>query len=309
MNIIESKDISHKLIKTLFTKSNFVLEDIKKSIVRNEYNNKIIVLAFFEPSTRTSLSFESAMYKLGGKVISFNADTSSIEKGEGFEDTIRTLSSYGDIMIIRHPEKGMVSKATSLSSIPIVNAGDGNGEHPTQALTDIYTMYKKYGWDFTKKSILITGDIKNNRTIHSLINILNIYQEMKIYLLPYKGLEPDDDLLNNISRHHNQNKETIIVNLNSLNYNSFDILYCTRIQKERFDNDYEIISKKQIVPDFIIDETFVDKMNEDAIVMHPLPRNNELSTCVDKNKRCYYFKQIEYGTEIRIVLLHMLLRI
>ena len=146
-----------------------------------EYSNEtpILVNVFYEPSTRTSLSFESAMNKLGGRTITFNKEVSSLKKGESFEDTIRTLSIYGNILVLRHPEKGMVEKASKYSKVPIINGGDGNGEHPTQALLDLYTIYERFGKDFENKKILLIGDIKNSRTIHSLLDLLKFYPKIK----------------------------------------------------------------------------------------------------------------------------------
>ena len=299
MNILSSNDWKKEEIQKLFD-----FTDNLDSLDTSIFNDKILVNAFFEPSTRTSLSFECAMKRLGGNVITFNSTSSSLNKGESFEDTISTLSLYGDIMVIRHPEKDKVKYASNISKIPIINGGDGNGEHPSQALLDLYSIYKKFGNNFKTKTILFIGDIKNSRTIHSLINLLNLYPNMKIHFYPYNNdLYPNDDLVNKISKIHSQNKKTIIISeLDNNNYSNYDIVYCTRLQKERSDNKIITINDK-----FIINNEKAEQFKKDMIIMHPLPRNKELSIDVDNNHRCYYFKQMEYGIQLRMGLFYYMI--
>jgi aspartate carbamoyltransferase len=288
--------LSCKTITKIFIEELFQLSDNSQNL---NLNGKILINAFFESSTRTSLSFECAMNKLGGKVITFNKDFSSMNKGESFEDTIKTLSLYGDVLVLRHPEKGQVEHARSIIDIPLINAGDGNGEHPTQALLDLYTIYKKYGIEFINKKILFVGDVKNSRTIHSLLQLIYLYPGMKVYTYSYKGLGPSDKCVENIKKVHNQ--DIVCINdFNEFKPSYFDIIYSTRLQKERLDDSSQM-------PDIIIDKKFVNKLHKNAIVMHPLPRNNELSREVDNDDRCYYFKQMKYGLKLRMALIHKLM--
>ena len=312
MHIISTTNWNKQQINDLFTKTDQIFQKCN-----SYFKNKILINVFFEPSTRTMLSFECAMKRLGGQVINFNKDHSSIKKGESYEDTIKTLSQYGDIMVLRHPIPGYVDIASKLINIPIINAGDGNGEHPSQALLDLYTIYKKFGNDFLNKTILFIGDIKNSRTIHSLINLIHLYPTMKIHILYYPGLGPTTELLNKISRIHKQALNNIVVlpkpgmginiyNDSELNdfvdFNKIDIVYITRRQTERISS-----SESHIQHGFVMTNEMANQLKENAIIMHPLPRNDEIHPDVDNNHRCYYFKQMEYGVFIRMALIDNLL--
>ena len=277
----------------------FKLADVSD---RLSLRGKILLNVFFESSTRTSLSFESAMKRLGGEVITFNKDISSINKGESFLDTIKTLSLYGDLMVLRHSEKGIVDYAQKYVNIPIINGGDGSGHHPTQALIDLYTIYKKFGCEFSKKSILFLGDAKNSRTIHSLIELINLYPNMKIYVHTHHKLNLTDSEIEKIRQIHNQ-EIVFIEDLTLLFLSDIDIVYCTRIQKERMSIP-KYLFKSKPYHKIIVDSSFVSQLNEDTIIMHPLPRNNEITYDVDTDHRCYYFKQMEYGVKLRKALLY-----
>lgn len=272
----------------------FKLADHVRVSNQNSLSGKILVNAFFEPSTRTSLSFESAMYRLGGNVITFNKEVSSIKKGESFHDTIKTLSLYGDAMVIRHPDKGAVEEASKISDIPVINGGDGDGEHPTQALLDLYTIYKSFP-TIENLKILFIGDIKHSRTVNSLLDILKVYPRNKIFFLPYYDREPDYELQYNTSNNHTQYIEDLLVREEDICYEDYDVFYCTRMQKERSEGKSKV--------DFIIDNKKVELMHENAIIMHPLPRNEEISLEVDKSKKSKYFQQMKYGIDIRMALL------
>ena len=298
MSLLSCQNLNSLDLKMIFLKTD--------KINQKNYSlcsNKILINVFFEPSTRTSLSFECAMKRLGGDVINFQKDTSSLKKGESYEDTIKTLSNYGDIMVLRHPEIGKVSLASKLINIPVINAGDGAGEHPTQAILDLYTIYKKFGDNFETKKILFVGDLKNSRTIHSLISLVNFYPEMKIYILPYPGLEPDEQLLEKISKIHQQQKDSIVFSVDNIDYSLFDIVYITRLQKERLKQGEEGICH------FKMTNELANTMKEDAIIMHPLPRNREIDPEVDNNHRCYYFKQMKYGVDIRMAIILSLIEV
>ncbi len=281
MSLISVKQLSlfyiHKLIQRTYE---------MKELTEKPLTGKILVTYFCEPSTRTSASFQSAMIRLGGSVISLQGEYSSQQKGESLEDSIQTLSSYGDAIVLRHPEKGSSERANKVSSIPIINAGDGNGEHPTQALLDIFTIYDELLkrnislYDTNRRVINITfvGDLTNSRTVHSLIHILSFFQNINIIT------EINDEIL----------KIT-------------DVLYVTRIQKERYENidEYNKINSKE---KFCLNEENIKLMKEDSIVLHPLPRLQEISTSVDNDKRCVYFKQVENGVYVRMAILEEIIK-
>ena len=255
--------------------------------------NKTLINLFYEPSTRTSCSFHTSMLKLGGNVIEIT-DNSSVKKGESLEDTIKTVSKYGDIIVLRHPEKGSSERASQVSSVPLINAGDGNGEHPTQALLDIYTIKKELKKDITKENIIVTfiGDLKNSRTVHSLIHLLNLFNVTFILLSP-EGLDLPDMYLNSV--------------LNGLTLEEAleitDVIYVTRIQKERL-----IVPLKTYQP-ICLSKELLSKANKDLIIMHPLPRQEELPPEIDDDPRAVYFKQVANGVTMRMAILHELLYI
>jgi len=248
--------------------------------------DKTLINLFYEPSTRTSCSFHKAMINLGGTVIEIT-DNSSAKKGESLEDTIKTVSNYGDIIVLRHPEKGAAERAAKVSKVPLINAGDGNGEHPTQALLDIYTIYKESKKDILKDKIIVTfiGDIKNSRTIHSLIHLLNLFQVTYIFISP-PGLELSTGL--ELSQGLNVLNVTLEEALKIT-----DVVYVTRIQKERTHEEYKpICLSKEVL-----------KANKDMIIMHPLPRQEELPPEIDDDPRAVYFKQVAYGVKMRMAIL------
>lgn len=261
-------------------------ENIEKIITKD---SKILINLFYEPSTRTSCSFHTAMLNLGGRVIEIT-DNSSAKKGESLEDTIKTVSNYGDIIVLRHPEKGSAERAAKVSSVPVINAGDGNGEHPTQALLDIYTIYEELKKDMLKENIIVTfiGDSKNSRTIHSLIHLLNLFDVTYIFISP-PGLELDTTDLNvlNVTL-----EEALLIT---------DVVYVTRIQKERLDGEkYEpICLSKELLT--------LTQTNKNLIIMHPLPRQEELPPEIDDDPRAVYFKQVAYGVRMRMAILNELL--
>lgn len=285
------------------------------SIENNEFQNtnlqnKILINAFFEPSTRTSLSFESAMYKMNGNVITFHQEYSSVKKGESFKDTIKTLASYGDILVIRHPDVDKVREAQSYVNVPIINGGNGNGEHPTQALLDLYTIHKhlkekkinhpiaRLNNDYQttcKINILFIGDIMNSRTIHSLFSLLIQYDYIHIHFLPFCDCDPPVDIISKIINYKFYD-ETIIFTKDNIDLSIYDVIYVTRMQKER--------TNKNNNPDVIVDKEFMKKVKQDAIIMHPLPRNEEIVPEIDDDPRCVYFKQMENGLKVRMALLN-----
>jgi aspartate carbamoyltransferase len=291
MHILSASQFNKTFIDKLFE---FSCQVVKfPSFFKKSLKGKILLNVFFEASTRTSLSFETAMKQLGGGVINFNQNVSSMIKGESYEDTIRTLEIYGDIMILRDPNIENLQIASSNIKIPLINAGNGSGEHPTQALLDLYTIYKRFN-NIENKNILFMGDIKNSRTIHSLIQLLHLYPSNNIHLWCYNNCEPDEEIVNRINKIHN--KPCIIINDENYDLSNIDVVYCTRYQKERVQNN-------EITNNLIVDKNFMKRLKPDAIVMHPLPRNNEISPEIDNDTRCVYFEQMKNGVEVRKALL------
>lgn len=293
--MISSKNVTAKYINNLFNKA----DKFKVNNYAPKWHDKILVNAFFEPSTRTSMSFESAMYHLGGHVINYNKDISSMKKGESYEDTIKTLSSYGHVLVLRHPEKGFVKNAQESCNIPIINAGDGDGEHPTQSLLDLYTIRSNFKLNEQYVKILFIGDIMHSRTIHSLLHLLKNYRRIRVHFLPYEGKEPDYNMLANTSIAHEQILEDIMVDKRDLDIGEFDVVYCTRLQSER--------NSEMRRPDFIVNKELLKDAKENAIIMHPFPRNSELSTDVDDDPRNQYFQQMRNGLYVRMALIDNIL--
>ena len=265
----------------------------------------IVVNAFFEPSTRTQTSFECASLRLNTRVINFNHQTSSANKGESDEDSVRTLASYADLLIIRHPENTFVEEIADKLSVSVINAGNGNGEHPTQALLDLYTIHKHFETEMRIGEpihILFVGDIKHSRTIHSLIEILHHYPNVNIDLLPYTGREGDTSLLTSIAINHNQDLSTIVKNKNNCDLSKYDVIYMTRCQNER---EKQTLGSIFGASEFTINNKSMESVKENAIIMHPLPRNDEISTEVDNDPRCVYFEQMKNGVFIRMALVEL----
>ena len=265
-------------------------------------DGKKLATLFYEPSTRTRLSFESAMLNLGGSVLGFSsANSSSASKGESVSDTIRVISCYADICAMRHPKEGAPMVAASKSSIPVINAGDGGHQHPTQTLTDLMTIRELRG-SLDNFTIGLCGDLKFGRTVHSLINSLVRYNNVRFVLISPKELRiPDyirDDVLiaNNAEFVEVESLEEAIPQL--------DILYMTRVQRERFFSEDEYLRMKDF---YILDAAKMALAKEDMYVLHPLPRVNEISVEIDDDKRAAYFKQVQYGVYVRMALIMTLL--
>ncbi|MDE7307529.1 MAG: aspartate carbamoyltransferase [Lachnospiraceae bacterium] len=265
---------------------------------------KKIATLFYEPSTRTRLSFETAMLNLGGNVIGFSdASCSSASKGESVADTIRLVSCYADICAMRHPKEGAPFVASLHSSIPVINAGDGGHQHPTQTLTDMMTIRSLKG-RLENLTIGLCGDLKFGRTVHSLINALVRYAGIKFILISPPELRLPDYMKEEVLLENNIPFEEV----SSLDeaIGRLDILYMTRVQKERFFNEQDYIRLKDC---YILDNTKMAMAPPDMLVLHPLPRVNEIATEVDKDPRAVYFKQVQYGVYVRMALILTLLEI
>lgn len=294
-------DISVEEIDQLLDLADSIMAEPEK--YREVCRYKKLATLFFEPSTRTRLSFEAAMHELGGDVIGFaGADNSSASKGESVADTVRTVECYADIIAMRHPKEGAALVASQNVNIPIINAGDGGHQHPTQTLTDLLTIRSLKG-RLDHLTIGMCGDLKFGRTVHSLIRALSRYSNIKFVLISPKELKvpryvKEDVLKNNenVTYVQYERLEEIIAEL--------DILYMTRVQRERFFNEEDYIRLRD---SYILDTEKMKLAKDDMIVMHPLPRVNEISVEVDKDPRAAYFKQTLFGKYVRMALIMTML--
>jgi aspartate carbamoyltransferase catalytic subunit len=280
-------------------------EDIEKNPDKYAHacEGKKLATCFYEPSTRTRLSFEAAMLNLGGKVLGFSdANSSSAAKGESVSDTIRVISCFADICAMRHPKEGAAIVAAQHSRIPVINAGDGGHQHPTQTLTDLLTIRAIKG-HLDNFTIGLCGDLKFGRTVHSLINALVRYPNINFVFISPEELTVPDYIIemlkeNNIPFQEVRRLEDVMPNL--------DILYMTRVQKERFFNEEDYVRLKDY---YILDKAKMLLAKDDMIILHPLPRVNEISVEVDDDPRAVYFRQVQYGVYVRMALLLTLLNV
>lgn len=297
-----SQFFSLPLLQDIFNRATVLEELDKQGNLQPTLRGKVLATIFYEPSTRTRLSFESAMRKLGGEVISTESAGifSSATKGESLEDSMRVCSGYADAIVLRHPELGAASRAASVSFVPVINAGDGPGEHPTQALLDVYTIQKELGRVDGLK-VGFVGDLLYGRTVHSLLQLLLVYGDVSLFFV-----SPAQLALPEKYRSLLKEKKARFVETNNLEeiLPEIDVLYVTRVQKERFGNvaDYEAVKNS-----FVVNRATLDKMKQKSIVMHPLPRVNEIATEVDADPRAAYFRQAQNGLYVRMALLEKVL--
>ncbi len=299
-HVIESQQFSRQDLEYIFETAKRMEQISGHEAI---LNNKILITLFYEPSTRTRLSFEAAMIKLGGSVISTEnaASFSSAAKGETLEDTIRVLNGYGDVIVIRHPENGAAEKASRVSDIPIINAGDGTGQHPTQALLDLYTIKKELG-HIDDLKIAMVGDLANGRTTRSLAYLLTKFKNIRIIFVAPPNVRMKDDIKGYLRRHNvifeeSEKLEDAVSNV--------DVVYQTRIQRERFSSIEEYEKTRGI---YIIDNKILGILPEKAIVMHPLPRVDEIKYESDGDPRSAYFRQAHNGLFIRMAILSIVLK-
>lgn len=285
------------------------LFDLAKDIEANKAkyahacDGKILATCFYEPSTRTRLSFESAMLSLGGQVLGFSsASSSSASKGESVSDTIRAVSCFADICAMRHPKEGAPMVAAAKSKIPVINAGDGGHEHPTQTLTDLLTIRSLKGRlnDFT---IGFCGDLKFGRTVHSLVHALMRYENIRFVFISPEELRVPDYIIDELKEKNIPFEEVISL---EEHIGKLDLLYMTRVQRERFFNEEDYIRLKDF---YILDKKKMRKAKDDMLVLHPLPRVNEISVEIDDDPRAVYFDQVQYGKYVRMALILTLLEI
>ena len=301
-NLIDIVDLSVEEINELIKVAKDIIQNKEK--YSHKCDGKKLATLFFEPSTRTRLSFEAAMMELGGNVIGFSeASSSSTAKGESVADTNMTVRCYSDIIAMRHPKEGAPLVASEKSIVPIINAGDGGHHHPTQTLTDLLTIHCEKG-RLENLTIGLCGDLKFGRTVHSLITAMARYQNIKFVLISPKELEIPEYVKKEILEKNN----IPYVETNDMEeyMNELDILYMTRVQKERFFNEEDYLRLKDY---YILNKEKLEKAKEDLCIMHPLPRVNEISVEVDDDKRACYFKQVEYGKYIRMALILKLLEV
>jgi len=266
-------------------------------------DGRILATCFYEPSTRTRLSFESAMIRLGGHVIGFSdAASSSASKGESVSDTIRIISCYADICAMRHPKEGAPMVASEKSGIPVINAGDGGHQHPTQTLTDLLTIRSLKG-SLSNFTIGLCGDLKFGRTVHSLINALVRYDNIRFVFISPEELRCPDYIIEMLRAKDISYNE--VIRLENV-MPELDFLYMTRVQKERFFNEEDYIRLKDF---YILDTAKMELAKQDMLVLHPLPRVNEISVEVDADPRAAYFKQAQYGVYVRMALILTLLEL
>ena len=298
-HLIDIHDLSVEEIAALIARSEDIIarpQDYQDSAARQK-----LATLFFEPSTRTRLSFEAAMLDLGGSILGFaSQDSSSAAKGESVADTIRTVQCYADIIAMRHPKEGAPLVAAKHATVPIINAGDGGQNHPTQTLTDLLTLHREFG-QLHGLTIGLCGDLKFGRTVHSLIAAMARYPGVHFVLISPKELTAPDYVIELIKRHgatydECRTMESVMPKL--------DALYMTRVQRERFFNEADYVRLKD---SFILTPDKLKRAKKDMIVMHPLPRVNEISVAVDDSPRARYFDQVRYGKFIRMALMLKLL--
>lgn len=301
-HIVEAQQFDRPTLIELFEHSRR-MEDIAGQGGVAACQNRIMATLFYEPSTRTRFSFEAAMLRLGGRVITTeNArEFSSVSKGETLEDTIRILNGYADLIVIRHSEVGAAQRAAAVSSVPVINAGDGVGQHPTQALLDLYTIQKEIG-SIDGLRIAMVGDLAQGRTVRSLSYLLGKFERVKIYFVAPTPLKMKDDILSHLREHgvdyeEESRLERVLPEVN--------VVYQTRVQKERFGD--RIADYEQCRGLYVITQATLNLMRRDAIIMHPLPRVDEIAMEVDQDPRAAYFRQAQNGLFVRMALLKMVL--
>ena len=301
-SIISIDDLGRNDIELIFKRAAMLKNLIRKRGGSSRLKGKVLALLFYEPSSRTFASFASAMQYLGGGLIPINSmNYSSVAKGESFEDTIRTFSRLSDAIILRSSEQGLAKRAAEISDVPVINAGDGIGEHPTQALLDLYTI-KNHFSDMSKIKVGLTGDLKNGRTVHSLMKLLLKFGVKSFFWISPKALKMPADIVRQtfVSKAQVNETESLDINIGQL-----DVLYMTRIQKERFGSIKEYRKYKGL---YIVDKDMMKKAKRKMVLMHPLPRVNEIATEVDTDPRAIYFKeQIPNGLYIRLTILDLIL--
>ena len=302
MHLVSAADVDRPFLDLLFARAREMEEAVSRDGGTDDLRRRVLATLLYEPSTRTRLSFEAAMARLGGTVISTeNArEHSSGVKGETLEDTARIVGAYADAIVVRHYEEGAAARMASTSPVPIINAGDGTGEHPTQALLDLYTMLRELG-RVDGLRVALVGDLANGRTVHSLCRLLPLFRDVRLFLVSPPTTRMRPDVLEYLRAHgvaYAESDDLAAV------AGQIDVLYQTRVQKERFASvdEYNLVKGR-----YIVDRALMEALRSEAIVMHPLPRVDELSPEVDADPRAAYFRQARNGLYVRMALLALLL--
>ena len=305
MPILKGKDILHgnqftkKDVETILKVASDFEKELKKKDSLSLLKGKILATLFFEPSTRTRLSFEAAMQRLGGGVISMGSvESSSVAKGETLADTARTVAQYADVIVLRHPRIGSAKEAADAVPIPVINAGDGAGQHPTQALLDVYTILKEVG-SLKNLNISLVGDLKYGRTVHALVELLSLFKA-RIFLVSPNFLRMPEEITSGL-----KGKGIDVVETEDMGeaVRSSSVLYMTRIQKERFT---DLSEYERLKGSFILNEAFLNNLKKKIIILHPLPRVDEIHPEVDAYPGAAYFRQMRNGVFVRMALLAMI---
>lgn len=301
-SLLEPMDFSLEELDGIFDLADRIIADPQK--YAHACDGKLLATLFYEPSTRTRFSFEAAMLRLGGQVIGFSEpNSSSVAKGESIADTIRTISCYADVAVMRHPKEGAPRVAANSTDMPVINAGDGGHQHPTQTLTDLLTIRRTLG-AFENITVGCCGDLKFGRTVHSLIKALSRYKNVKFVLISPEELTIPDYVRKEVLIKNNIEFKEVRTMQEALG--EVDVLYMTRVQRERFFNEDDYIRLKDT---YILDKEKMELAKKDMIVLHPLPRVNEIATEVDNDPRAKYFEQAKNGMFVRMALIMSLLGI
>ncbi len=298
-HVVSIDDFTVDEIKTILDTAGDMMPAAEGDKINNELEGKLLATLFFEPSTRTRLSFEAAMKRMGGRCIGFaRAGTSSAKKGETLADTIRVAAGYADIIVLRHPQEGAAKLASNFSEVPVINAGDGAGHHPTQTLLDLFTIREEKD-SISNNHIGIAGDLKYGRTVHSLTKALSMFDTKLTFISP-PSLKMPKEIINTLKKQNIEFKE--VENIKEA-IDELDLLYMTRIQRERFpsDKDYEEVAKS-----YHIEKDMLQTTKDDLKIMHPLPRVDEIKPDVDDTENARYFQQASNGVPIRMALLKLL---
>jgi len=298
-DILHGNQFSRKDIDGIINVASGFEKELKKKDSLTLLKGKILATLFFEPSTRTRLSFEAAMQRLGGGVISLGSvESSSVAKGETLADTVRTVSQYADAIVIRHPRTGSAKEAADAAPIPVINAGDGIGQHPTQALLDIFTIKKEMG-SLKNLTVSMVGDLKYGRTVHALAELLSLFQA-RLYFVSPLALRMPEEITSGLKA---KGIEVVETEDMSKGASESNLIYMTRIQKERFSDLSEYEKAKG---SYILNKSFLDRIKKKMIILHPLPRVDEISTDVDDYPGAAYFRQMKNGVFVRMALLAMI---
>ena len=289
-HVLSINDISTGFIEQLLTSADSMRDLVATRGGDDSLKHKLLACIFYEPSTRTSCSFQAAMLRLGGSVVCVNGSDSSVKKGETLQDTIQTMSCYCDIIALRHPEKGSAHSASLVSKRPVINAGDGVGEHPTQALLDLYTIRSELGrihgtGPESKLIVTLLGDLRNGRTVHSLVKLLSRFPHVSLIYVSPKGLELPDYIYDEVCSNADVDQVATMTLDEAISVT--DVLYVTRIQKERFSSSEEY---SQVMGSYCVDIALMKKAKAKMVVMHPLPRVDEIAIEVDSDSRAAYFR-------------------